>query len=70
MKKLKCRFCSNEFETLFDLRLHVLNMHHAAYVTFIQPYLYDTDSKLQFVEATANECMIGCYEDKFDGSRH
>jgi hypothetical protein len=62
VKKLKCRFCPNEFEHIFDLRFHCVDAHHVIYVRFVEPYLDETDQKLHWLETVAQDCIKGFRE--------
>lgn len=68
MKKLKCRFCTNEFEHILDLRFHVANSHHGIYMQDIIPHLHKVVEKLCGLESIAKDCTKG-YRESTPGKR-
>lgn len=59
MKKLKCKFCIDEFDRDIGLRFHVAEAHHRTYATKIMPYLENTEQKLYQLIIVAQDCMYG-----------
>jgi len=62
MKKLKCKFCNDEFDLFGNLYFHVRSAHMRQYWKVIAPHVADTNEKIKIYEVAANEGMRGYHE--------
>lgn len=62
MKKLKCKFCDNEYDVFGNLYFHVRSAHMRQYWQQIVPGVIVMNDKIRLYEYAANEGMKGYHE--------